>query len=121
MAMNPQVFARKRLRVVPLLRSYVVPSIIMTLAFANIWVASAASKPKAYITNEKSNDISVIDTATYKVAATVPVGERPRGIRLSPDGKRLYVALGDEDRIAVVDTTSLQVIEKISSGSDPES
>jgi hypothetical protein len=54
MAMNTQVFARKRLRVVPLLRSYVVPSIIMTLAFANIWVASAASQAKAYITNEKS-------------------------------------------------------------------
>src|SRR5919108_3205505 len=76
----------------------------MVLAFVCLWASAGSPQPKAYVTNEKTNDISVIDTTTDKVIATVPVGERPRGIRLSPSGKRGYVALGEEDRIAVVDT-----------------
>ena len=92
--------------------------VAMVLALVGMLASAASPQPKAYVTNERSNDLSVIDSATDKVIATIPVGERPRGIRLSPDGQR-YVALGDEDRIAVVDTTSLQVVEKISAGTDP--
>jgi YVTN family beta-propeller protein len=64
--------------------------------------------------------VTVIDTRTDKVIATVPVGERPRGIRLSPDGESLYLALGDEDHIGAVDTTTLRVTAKIPAGTDPE-
>src|SRR5882762_10445056 len=46
-----------------------------------------------YITNEKGGDVSVIDGATREVVATIPVGKRPRGIRVSPDGKTLFVAV----------------------------
>jgi YVTN family beta-propeller protein len=37
------------------------------------------------VTNERSGDLSVIDLATERVVATVPLGKRPRGIRISPD------------------------------------
>src|SRR5271169_2742550 len=45
------------------------------------------------VSNEKSGDITVLDGATEKVVATIPVGKRPRGIIASPDGKTVYVAL----------------------------
>src|ERR1700679_1044440 len=48
---------------------------------------------RIYITNEISGDLSVIDSASFDVIATVPLGKRPRGIHPSPDGKTLYVAL----------------------------
>ena len=35
---------------------------------------------KVYISNEKGNSISVIDSETQAVVATAPVGRRPRGI-----------------------------------------
>ncbi len=35
--------------------------------------------PFAYITNQDSNNVSVIDTATNTVTATVPVGHSPEG------------------------------------------
>ena len=35
----------------------------------------------------------MIDVATQKVVATIPVGKRPRGIRLSRDGSQVFVAL----------------------------
>src|SRR5258706_7460762 len=49
--------------------------------------------PRVYVSNEDSNNISVIDSATDEVTGTIFVGKRPRGIRLSPDGKTLFVAL----------------------------
>src|SRR4029434_2961131 len=48
---------------------------------------------RVYVTNEASGDISVIDAAAQAVVATVMVGKRPRGIKVSPDGRYLYVAL----------------------------
>lgn len=45
------------------------------------------------VSNERSGDITVLDGATWKVVATIPVGKRPRGIIASPDGKTVYVAL----------------------------
>src|SRR5690606_32910177 len=48
---------------------------------------------RVLVTNERSGDLSVIDGATHEVLATVPLGKRPRGLKISPDGKRLYVAL----------------------------
>ena len=46
-----------------------------------------------FVSNEKSGDLTVISGGDFKVTATIPVGKRPRGIRASPDGKTVYVAL----------------------------
>jgi YVTN family beta-propeller protein len=46
-----------------------------------------------YVTNEVSGDLSVIDSATHRIVATLPLGKRPRGIRVAPDHTRLYIAL----------------------------
>jgi PQQ-dependent catabolism-associated beta-propeller protein len=95
----------------------------------------------AYVTNEDSQELSVIDTRTDSVVASIPVGTRPRGVRVSRDGKTVFVALSgspkcpptmpDEeceklkvdktkDGIAVVDVASRRVIRVLPGGSDPE-
>lgn len=94
-----------------------------------------------YVTNEDSNDVSVIDGASDAVVATVPVGKRPRGLKVSPDGTRLYAAVSgapkcpptmddDEceeletdlsaDGIAEVDTAARKLLRVLPSGLDPE-
>jgi YVTN family beta-propeller protein len=50
------------------------------------------------------------------VVGTITVGRRPRGLALSRDGSRLYVAA---DGVAVVDTRALKVLEHLQPGSDP--
>src|SRR5262245_16786357 len=50
-------------------------------------------KLRVYVTNEASGNLSVIDAEKQTVVATAPLGKRPRGIKASPDGKTLYVAL----------------------------
>ena len=98
-----------------------------------------ATPARAYVTNELSGDLSVVDLASGKVVATVPLGKRPRGISLSPDGRLLYVALSgspiagpgvDEnalppadkaaDGIGVVDVADLRLVRVLRGASDPE-
>ena len=59
---------------------------VLVLAIAG---AQAAGAVTVYVCNEKDNTISVIDGETLKVTATVPVGQRARGIILSCDKTRL--------------------------------
>jgi len=94
---------------------------------------------RLYVTNEVSGDMSIIDSGTYQVLATVPLGKRPRGIHASPDGKTIYVALSgspiagpdvDEstlpppdksaDGIGVFDVKQNKIVRIIRAGSDPE-
>ncbi len=48
---------------------------------------------RIYVSNEKSNDVTVIDGVTHQVLAMVAVGKRPRGLHVSADGSKVYVAL----------------------------
>lgn len=94
---------------------------------------------RIYITNEISGDLSVIDSTTMEVAATIPLGKRPRGIHASPDGKTIYVALSgsppappgvDEstlpppdrsaDGIGVFDVATNKMVKILKGGPDPE-
>ena len=55
--------------------------------------ALEAATYQVYVTNEKSGDVTVINGGNLEVSATIPVGKRPRGIHVSPDGKVVYIAL----------------------------
>src|ERR1700758_4818773 len=52
-----------------------------------------ANAGRAYVTNEDGESVSVLDTDKAEVVATVNVGKRPRGMKLSHDGKQLFVAV----------------------------
>ncbi len=40
-----------------------------------------------YVSNEKDNTVSVVDSTTMEVVKTINVGQRPRGITISHDGE----------------------------------
>jgi PQQ-dependent catabolism-associated beta-propeller protein len=85
-----------------------------------IHTAIAAPSGRIFITNERGNSISVINGTSLEVEATLDIGNRPRGIGLSPDGSELYVAVSEENKIKVIDPASLDVIREFEAGSDPE-
>ena len=62
------------------------------MSLASLAGLAAAAAPFAYASNEGSASISVIDTATDRVVATLKIGAKPRGIAISADGSRLYVS-----------------------------
>jgi YVTN family beta-propeller protein len=75
--------------------------------------------PFVYVANGLSNTVSVLGTATNTVVATVPVGDDPLEIALTPDGKRAYVANERSDTVSVIDTASNTVAATIPVGRPP--
>jgi len=98
-------------------------------------VAIAPDKSRIYVTIGGSEDVVVIDVprvmrfihahpgaASFAqdlsasgnyVVARIPVGHNPRGVALSGDGKRLFVANRLEDTISVIDTRSNRVAKTV--------
>ena len=75
---------------------------------------------RAFITNEKDNTVSVIDISKKKVIKTVKVGQRPRGIIMSKDGKLVLICASDDDRVEVRDAETMKLKYYLPSGPDPE-
>lgn len=82
--------------------------------------ASGAFAGKAFVSNERGNTITVVDTDSWEVLTEFDGGNRPRGITLSPDGKLLYVCASDDDTVRVFDTDTYQELYTLPSGPDPE-
>jgi PQQ-dependent catabolism-associated beta-propeller protein len=87
---------------------------------AAVWLPAAASAETAYVSDEMANVVHVIDAPHWNTPSTIPVGRRPRGMVRSHDGKRLYVAVGNDDRIDVIDLATRKVVDRLPSGPDPE-
>jgi YVTN family beta-propeller protein len=114
---------------------------VRALALASVLAFPlAASAGRAYVSNEGDGTVSVLDTTRGEVIGTVRVGKRPRGLALSRDGFRLYVAVSgvpqcpaghsraqcaqlprdlSADGVAVFDTRKLEQVEHLGAGSDP--
>ena len=60
-----------------------------------------------------SNNLGISSRFVLK---RIPTGANPKGLALSPDGKRLYVAEQLEDKIAVINTETLENINSIDLG-----
>ena len=74
--------------------------------------------------NERSNNVSVIDTATKTEIAAVKVGRRPYGIAVTPDGTRVYVAnCGNNENlgntVSIIDTATNKVTATVKTGFSP--
>ncbi|HKT87061.1 MAG TPA: beta-propeller fold lactonase family protein [Candidatus Sulfotelmatobacter sp.] len=99
-------------------------------------IAIAPDKSKIFLTAAGSESVTVIDVpkllrtvhsrrkpfvndlsaAAEYVSTRIPVGHNPRGVALSPDGKKLYVANRLDDTISVIDTTTEHVISTLDLG-----
>jgi len=82
-------------------------------AFVACLLTSAQSLAQnAYITNSGDNTVSVINTATNTVIATIPVGDEPFGVAATHDGSRVYTRNGD-GTVSVIDTATNTVTATI--------
>jgi YVTN family beta-propeller protein len=111
------------------------------MAAAGLSLGNAAQAARAYVSNEDDGTVTVLDVGRLEAVATIEVGKRPRGLVLSRDGKRLYIAvsgmpkcpppISDEecaklprdrqaDGVAVLDTAALKVLRRIGGATDPE-
>jgi YVTN family beta-propeller protein len=113
---------------------------VLNLVAPGVRADSAASAAeRLYVSDETGGNVVIVDPQHASVVARIAVGKRPRGIQVSPDHKRAYVALSgspiggpnvDEsklpppdrryDGIGVVDLKAQKLINTYPSGADPE-
>lgn len=76
----------------------------------------------AYVANPGGATVSVIDTATNTVVATINIGtaptNEPSAVAVTPDGTHAYVAVGNRDdqlggNVAVIETATNTVVATI--------
>jgi uncharacterized repeat protein (TIGR01451 family) len=73
----------------------------------------------AYVANRFSNNVSVVNTSTHAVVATVTVGALPFGVAVRPDGERAYVTNFVGNSVSVINTATNTVVATVSVGTGP--
>ena len=95
--------------------------IISALTFG-FYVSSVEAAPFAYVTGpspfspgSRSGTVSVFDTATNTVVATISVNGRPIGVAVTPDGKRAYMVIRSTAGgiVSVLDTATNTVVATV--------
>ena len=92
---------------------------VVGLLLLGVLATASWAAPNAYVANSGSGTVSVIDTATDAVVATVTVGTSPDGVAVSPDGSRVYVASSGRGTVSVIDTATDTVAGTVNVGTFP--
>src|SRR5260370_24513352 len=105
------------------------PVAVIPVQFSPLGVALAPNGKFAYVTNtgalcdlcpvNQPSSVSVIDTATYTLVATIPVGQYPAGVAITPNGAFAYVANYNSNTVSVIDTATNTVIATVPVGNEP--
>src|SRR4051812_47663723 len=76
------------------MRIKLVVTVLAVVAAVSV-LSGGTRRPRArvFVTNEVAGTLTVLDADRGRPIATVRLGKRPRGIKLSPDEKHVYVAL----------------------------
>ena len=103
-------------------RRLVTATVVLVLAAIALSVSSTAwgAELRVFATNEKSDNVTVLQAVTHKLLGTISVGQRPRGIATSRDGRRIFVANSNSNNLSVIDGQTLKVLDTMPAGVDPE-
>src|SRR5262249_14669536 len=87
-------------------------------------VAVSPKGDRAYVTNQGTANVVVIDTSANLGLLTVPVGTFPTGVAVSPDGSRVYVANHtnasfNPSTVSVIDAAKNAVVATVGVGVQP--
>jgi YVTN family beta-propeller protein len=77
------------------------PSPQVTLNYVTSRLAADPVRPRVYATVAGANSVIVIDTNTLSVIKTIPIGSIPRGLAISADNSKLWVANSGSTNFAV--------------------
>jgi len=81
--------------------------------------AAAAAQGTAYVSSEKDDAITLIDTQTLAVKGTIPTCKRGRHVQRMPDGK-IMVACTDSNAADVIDPATGKSVRRVPLGDEPE-
>lgn len=72
------------------------------------------------ISDLDAGELVVLEHATRKELKRLPLGKQLAGILITPDSARAYVAVTGDNNVAVVDLRSLELIDRLQTGTGPD-
>src|SRR5918996_1234672 len=73
-----------------------------------------------FVTNTKSDSISILDTATFEVTGRIALGPgKPNRIVFHPDGKTAWVIYDKSRDIGIVDAATRRLLRRVKIGGNP--
>ncbi len=72
-----------------------------------------AYREYAYVSNGKSNTVSVIDMRTFELAKTIAVGAAPTGLAVNREKNEVYVVNSGSNNVSVIDTEKNALVATI--------
>ena len=95
-------------------------SLLSLLVGVLLVAASPAAAATLFVTNTKSDSISVIDTNTFEVVATIPLGRgKPNRVVFHPDGRWAWVVYDKSHELGVVDADARKLVKRVKIGGNP--
>lgn len=77
-------------------------------------MALATDERRLFVTDAMSQTLVVIDTASFAVAASVPVGNSPSAVRVSADGSRIYILhQHSTEMMSILDAATLATVRTV--------
>ena len=96
------------------------PLVLALLGLQLAWSAPGQAAPFAYVVNHGDATVTVVDTATNAVVATVAVGNQPLAAAVHPAGTRAYVTNQvPAGTVSVIDTGINGVVATVTVGARP--
>ena len=90
------------------------------VAFVLVSQAGAAGAATLYVTNTRSDSISVIDTETFDVVATILLGRgKSNRVAFHPDGRTAWVVFDKSRDLGVVDAEARTLLRRVKVGGNP--
>jgi YVTN family beta-propeller protein len=83
-------------------------------------IAFVRSLNKGYISNGRTNNVTVFDLKTDKTLRQIATGENPDAIMYDDFSKRIYTCNGRSKDLSVIDPATDKVIKTIALGGKPE-
>ena len=93
---------------------------VAAIGLSFVATAFAKDSGKVFVSSEKDNALTVIDSKTLAVNGVIKTCKRPRHMKLIEGNTRLMVACGDSSKADIIDIATGKSVARIPFGDDPE-
>jgi len=91
------------------------------------WLASLlVSSPAAsgtgsilYVDNSEGTTLTLVDTDSLRIIGEIAVGEKPHGLAVSRDGRRVYASVESTGQLLAIDPESRRIVGNAAVGQRP--
>jgi len=95
-------------------------AVVIAVSLAVLGASAPGLASTLYVTNTKSNSLSIIDTNTLEVVGTIPLGVgKPNRVVFQPDGKLAWVVFDKSHDLGVVDADAKKLVRRVKIGGNP--